>query len=371
MRGSLKASRSEIAVKEKRVREFLEQRGLSALCLTTSKNFAWFTCGGDNHVEITNRRGVSTAVLTAEGKYLVTNNIEGGRMAAEEVEGQGFEVRETPWYEDRRFEIIRDLVGKGRIGTDWPFPGAEMVDDEISPLRYSLTKEEIHRYREVGRLTGLAVERACRQVRPGRTEHEIGSLLARNLLASGVLPAVILIAADKRIQLYRHPIPTEKKVGKCAMLVACGRKWGLIASATRLVCFGKVPRELAGKHQACTKIDAGFISRTREGRPISWLLSKAIEDYAATGYADQWRFHHQGGATGYQTRDFLATMSSTETVKPNQAFAWNPSIAGTKSEDTIICTQNGALVVTQTRGWPTIVHEVDGVEVQRPDILAL
>jgi len=40
MRGSLKASRSEIAVKEKRVREFLEQRGLSALCLTTSKNFA-------------------------------------------------------------------------------------------------------------------------------------------------------------------------------------------------------------------------------------------------------------------------------------------------------------------------------------------
>jgi len=371
MRGSLKASRSEIAIKEKRVREFLKAKGLSALCLTTSKNFAWFTCGGDNHVEITNRRGVSTAVLTADDKFLVANNIEAGRMAAEEVEGQGFVVRETPWPDDRRFEIIRELVGKGRIGTDWPFPGAEMVDGELSPLRYSLTPQEIQRYKEVGRLTGLAVEQACRRVKPGRTEHEIGSLLARNLLASGVLPAVILVAVDKRIQLYRHPIPTDRKMRKYAMLVACGRKWGLIASATRLACLGKVPHQLAAKHDACTKIDAGFISRTHEGRQASWVLSKAIEDYAATGHADQWRFHHQGGGTGYQTRDFLATMSCTERIRPNQAFAWNPSISGTKSEDTIVCTRKGPLILTQIRGWPTITHEVDGVVVQRPDILAL
>ncbi len=367
----MKASRSEIAIKEKRVREFLEEKGLSALCLTTSKNFAWLTCGGDNHVEITNRRGVSTAVLTADDKFLVTNNIEAGRMAAEEVEGQGFEVKETPWHDDRRFEIIRELVGKGRIGTDWPFPGAEMMDDEISPLRYSLTPDEIERYREVGKLTGRAIEEACRRVKPGLTEHEIGSLLARDLLASGVLPAVILIAVDKRIQLYRHPIPTDRKMRKHAMLVACGRKWGLIASSTRLVCLGKVPKELVGRHHACTKIDAGFISRTKEGRPVSWVLSKAIEDYATTGHADQWRFHHQGGGTGYQTRDFLATMSSAEAVRPNQAFAWNPSIAGTKSEDTVVCTRKGPLILTQTRGWPTITHEVDGVKVQRADILAL
>ncbi len=367
----MKPSKSEIAVKEKRVRNFLEERGFSALCLTTSKNFAWFTCGGDNHVEITNRRGVSTVVVTADKKFLVTNNIEAGRMAAEEVEGQGFEVRETPWHEDRRFEIIRELVGNGKIGTDWPFPGAEMVDDEISPLRYSLTPEEVDRYKQVGKLTGLAVERACRQVRPGRTEHEIASLLARNLLASGVLPAVILVAVDKRIQLYRHPIPTDRKLRKYAMLVACGRKWGLIASATRLVSLGGVPRELARKHDACTRIDAGLISRTKEGRSVSWLLSRAIEDYAATGYPDQWMFHHQGGATGYQTRDFLATPSCRESVRPNQAFAWNPSIAGTKSEDTIVCTQGGALIVTQTRAWPTITHEVEGVKVQRPDILSL
>ena len=367
----MKASKSEIEEKEERVRTFLEEKGLSALCFSTSKNFAWVTCGGDNHVELTNRKGVATAVVTPDDKYVVTSNIEAGRILAEEIEGQGFTVRETPWHDDRRFDIIREIAGKGNIGTDLPFPGAEMMDDEISPLRYSLTSEEIDRYREVGRLTGTMIEETCREIQPGQTEHEIGSVMAQHMLACGVVPAVVLIAVDKRIELYRHPIPTDRKMERYAMLVACGRKWGLIASATRLVHFGKVPEELAKKHHACTRIDAGLVARTGEGEPISGLLSKAIEDYETTGYLDQWNFHHQGGPTGYQTRDFLATPSRTEKVVTNQAFAWNPSIVGTKSEGTIISTNKGSLIVTETGNWPMIIHEIDGVEVARPDIITV
>jgi len=367
----LRASRSEIQVKEERVRAFMEEKGLLALCFTTSKNFAWFTCGGDNHVEITNRKGVATVVVTPEEKYLVTSNIEAGRMAAEEIEGQGFVVRETPWHEDRRFEIIHEIAGKGKIGTDFPFAGAEMMDDDISPLRYSLTPEEVERYKEVGRLTGSAVERSCEEIEPGMTEHQIGSVMARHLLSQGVIPAVILVAVDERIALFRHPIPTDRKLQRYAMLVTCGRKWGLIASATRLVHFGTVPEELAKKHKACTHVDAGLIAGTKEGEPLSDLLAQAMQDYSLTGYPGEWRHHHQGGPTGYQTRDFLATPSRGERVLPNQAFAWNPSIAGTKSEDTMISTGEGPLIVTETGKWPMIVHEIDGSNITRPDILSL
>ncbi len=353
------------------MRSFLNQKGLAALCLTTSKNFAWFTCGGDNHVELTNRRGVATVVVTATDKYLVTNNIESGRLVAEEVEGQGFQVRETPWHDDRRLEIVREIAGKGKVGTDFDMAGAVMVDEEISPLRYSLTPEEVERYREVGRLTGAMLEQSCHEMGPGQSEHEIGSILAQHLLAHGVIPAVILVAVDRRIELYRHPIPTERKLDRHAMLVTCGRKWGLIASATRLVHYGKVPDDLARRHSACTLIDAGMIARTVEGGPVSAILSGAVEDYARTGYPDQWRFHHQGGATGYQTRDYLAVPSSAARVVPNQAFAWNPSISGAKSEDTIVATPDGPTIVTATGSWPTLVHEVEGIQVERPDILVL
>jgi Xaa-Pro aminopeptidase len=364
----LRATRPEIEEKERRSKAFMDEHGLSALCFTTSKNFAWISCGGDNHVELTNRKGAATVVITPEDKYLVTSNIEAGRVVDEEVEGQGFTVMETPWHDDRRFDMIRELAGRGTIGTDLPFAGAEMMDDEISPMRYSLTTEEVERYKEVGRLTGAAIERACDEVEPGQTEHEIGSMLAGRLLSSGVVPAVVLIAVDDRIERYRHPIPTEKKASKYAMLVTCGRKWGLIASATRLVHFGRVPEELSRKHQACTKIDSGLIARTKQGEAISGLLARAQEDYSETGYPDQWRYHHQGGPTGYQTRDFLATPSVEERVRANHAFAWNPSITGTKSEDTIISTEDGPVILTQTGKWPLIEHDTEDGTVKRPDI---
>ncbi|MBU7004083.1 MAG: aminopeptidase P family N-terminal domain-containing protein, partial [Theionarchaea archaeon] len=277
----MKVSKSEIEEKEGRVRRFIEDNGLTALCFTTSKNFAWFSCGGDNHVEITNRKGVATVVVTPEDKYLVTNNIEAGRMVAEEIENQGFSVMETPWHDDKRYDIIKD-IGGNKIGTDFAFPCAELMDEQMASMRYSLTPGEIDRYREVGRLTGAALEESCEEIEPGQTEHEIGSVLAQHLLSLGVIPAVILIAVDDRIEKFRHPIPTEKEMEKYGMLVTCGRKWGLIASATRLVYFGSLPEELEKKHGACTRIDAGMIVNTAQGKAISSLLENAIATYGST-----------------------------------------------------------------------------------------
>jgi Xaa-Pro aminopeptidase len=367
----MKVSKREMQEKERRVRNFIREKGLSAMCFTASKNFAWFTCGGDNHVEITNRQGVGTIVVTPDEKYLVSRGIEAVRMSDEEVEDQGFTVKEVPWHDNTTYEVVRDAAGGGKIGTDVPFPGAEMMDSEFAPIRYSLTPEEIERYREVGKLTGSMLEKTCREIKPGMTEHEIGALMSNNMLSEGVVPAVILIAVDDRIESYRHPIPTDKKLQNYAMLVTCGRKWGLIASATRLVNFGQLPEELGRKHEACTRVDAALIKGTREGADISKLVTGAVEEYTKAGYRDEWRYHHQGGPTGYQTRDFLGTFSTLEKVRPNQAFAWNPSITGTKSEDTIVRTEEGLIILTATGQWPTITHEINGSELTRPDILTV
>jgi hypothetical protein len=53
----------------------------------------------------------------------------------------------------------------------------------------------------------------------------------------------------------------------------------------------------------------------------------------------------------------------------NQPFAWNPSITGTKSEDTILATSTGPEIITPARDWPMVSVEGDDGAWQRPDIL--
>jgi hypothetical protein len=72
------------------------------------------------------------------------------------------------------------------------------------------------------------------------------------------------------------------------------------------------------------------------------------------GFAGEERNHHQGGAIGYRAREWVAHPRSQEVVQPRQAFAWNPTITGTKVEDTALVLDGRAEIITPTPGWPTI-----------------
>jgi len=82
-----------------------------------------------------------------------------------------------------------------------------------------------------------------------------------------------------------------------------------------------------------------------------------------------WTLHHQGGPTGYRPREFRATAESIQVIAPEQAFAWNPSITGTKSEDTVLAREPAPLVLTVSMEWPVISAGPPGARFERPDIL--
>jgi hypothetical protein len=82
-----------------------------------------------------------------------------------------------------------------------------------------------------------------------------------------------------------------------------------------------------------------------------------------------WKLHHQGGSIGYQNRDCRVGLHTPEVIQEDQAFCWNPSIAGTKSEDTILVTSRGPAMITQPGTFPTLGVEVDGSQFTRPAIL--
>ncbi len=359
----------EVQAKLTMTREFMTERDLDAVALSTRANFAWLTAGGMNHVGLGSAVGVGTVVVTADRQYLLTSNIEAGRIEDEETGELPFEIHFRQWDEQDPAEMLAAVTG-GRVGSDSGHAGAsEDIADDFARLRRQLVEPEVARYREVGRIASEAIAATCREIEPGMTEHEIAGRLMGRAFAVGCQPTVALIAADERALKYRHPIPSNHVLREWGMVVLGCSKWGLGISATRMVSFGEPDAEMRDKHAACCLVAACLNLETRPGVAVSEVFAKAVAVYADTGHAEQWRLHHQGGATGYAAREYFGSLDCGETALENQAFAWNPSITGTKSEDTIIVTGDGPEFLSTGADWPTLDVEYEGATIERMDIL--
>ena len=119
---------------------------------------------------------------------------------------------------------------------------------------------------------------------------------------------------------------------------------------------------------AVCAVDTELHLATRVGTPVKDVFRQGVAAYDAVGFADEWHLHHQGGPCGYQGRDYLGSPSAPGVVLENQPFAWNPSITGTKSEDTILATSQGVQVITPAQDWPMISVEGEDGAWQRPEI---
>jgi Xaa-Pro aminopeptidase len=363
------ATASEMQEKQRRVSEFLDRTGHEALLLLGADSFAWFTCGGRDYVNTAAEGGVAALLLHRDRKTLITNNVEQPRLLTEEVAGQGFVEEISPWPQDALPPIVARLAPGEKLASDLPFPGATALPGEIQKLRRSLTPEEVERYRALGAEVGAALGEACLALEPGMTEHEAAAAVAGAHYQRGIVPIVVLVAADQRLLRYRHPLPTDNVIKSTVMLVVCGRRHGLICSATRLVHFGQMHDELIRKHKSVVAVDAAFNARTRVGARIGDIFAAGVAAYAAEGYPEEWTLHHQGGPTGYAARDYRATAETDDLVEPYQAFAWNPSIAGTKSEDTVLATPDGPEILTASPSFPMIEVTVEGVKLRRAEVL--
>jgi len=361
-------SNTEHSLKLERIRHLLDESNLDAILLRRTDNFSWATCGADPHINTADSLGIASLLITQSNHFLVTNNIEARRLMQEEGLGEGgWELQVSPWFEGDN--QIASLTRGMELGADTNIPHALDLSDEIASIRSQLTQEEGKRYRELGRLCAQGMRQSIDAVKPGMSEYEIAGLLAQSVESKGVQAVVNLVATDERIFSYRHPLPTAKKLRNYAMLILCGRKWGLICSVTRLVHFGPLPDEVRHKAEAVARIDAEMIVATRPGRTLGDVFSEAQSAYAAAGYPDEWKLHHQGGSAGYAPREVTATPASIEPILVGQAFAWNPSITGAKSEDTILVGTGSNEIITEMADWPGIDVQVGEQVIKRPAIL--
>ncbi len=361
----------ELEIKTERIASMLVREGLSAVILNAQHNFSWFTGGASNGIDLSRENGAGSLLITRSGRrYLLADNIEMPRLLAEEVLAADFEPVEFNWREPA-LDRARGLSG-GDIATDVPmFHGVASVEPAIAKCRFQLTKGELQRYRTLGRDAGEAMMRVIADLTPGETEMSVAGKLNKRFRLAEMTPVVTLVGADERIERFRHPIPTEKIWTRTLLIVTCARRHGLIVSLSRILCAGEVSAELQRRTDAAAFVNAAMLDATRPGTTAADLYAAADKAYSQMGFAGEIDLHHQGGAAGYKPREWVAHPNSSEVVLLDQAFAWNPSITGTKVEETVITTDTGVQAITSSPDFPQIITHLGGREYVSPGVLSI
>lgn len=370
---------SEIEIKTERLTQMLAAENLGGVLINSQTNFAWLTGGKTSGINLSVENGACFLFVRGDGKkFVLANNIEIQRILTEEISREDFEPIEFTWQDERStsdfiFEQARSLLQNGeKIASDLVLhKEIPPVENLISLCRYDLTEHEIKRFRNLGKDAGIALGNVLRSINPGESEIEIARKTRSELAKFNIDPVVTLVGADERIEKYRHPIPTQNVWKKVLLIAVCAKREGLIASLSRIVCVGEIPDGLERKTKAAGYIFAKLLSETIRGKTGAELYKIAASAYADKDFGDEINLHHQGGAAGYKTRDWVAHPKSSEIVQENQAFAWNPSITGTKAEETYLVTENGIENLTASPNFPQVSIEIDGKEFFAPGILSL
>lgn len=367
---SQSAWNDELEAKHNQVVDWLRSEDLNGLLLKRNENIAWLTGGAvELRVLTPNETGVASLLVTADGgRYYLTTENEAPRLHDEEFGALDFEPVLFPWYADGTDERALSL-SRDEVASDTQIPG--FAKAHLYPLRASLQETEIERFRWLGATAAAAVTEVLQSLEPGITEFEMEAQVAEALLRRGILPSVYLMAVDDRILKYKHAVARGRALEKYAMLNLCARKWGLTVSITRFAHFGALPGDLANRFAAAAQVNAALLDATREGAASSDLFVIARDAYAREGFPGDEQLHHQGGATGYWEREWVATPEGTEIVVNNQAFAWNPSIRGGKVEDTVLLRNGQIELLTPTPDLPTLSSSANGNSYPASGVLIL
>lgn len=351
-----------------KLQSWLQASEYDGVILGRRDNFKWITEENANAVVTNAEVGVAHLIIEKDGSVtMAADSSDCPRMEAEQ-NALGAKGMLIPWYES--FEAhLKAYIGDRTFASDTGIAGTVNVQSELVTVRMQLSEKELKRYREIGQECAGIVEGVAMNARPGRTEQAIADQIRTGCIVKGISPDCVLVGSDERILNYRHPVPTDKRIEKSLMVVLGGEKYGLNISMTRMVYFAPIPEVIQERMRKTQRIFTSMQNLMEDGLSYRDYFHKVQELYAKEGYPEEWKMHHQGGPTGYGCREFVVTPDTEGVLRKNQAYAWNPTIAGTKCEETTFLTDNGIEIFTRTKEWPCSVIETEDGSCSVADIL--
>jgi Xaa-Pro aminopeptidase len=247
-----------------------------------------------------------------------------------------------PWWDPTGLgDSVKRLIGAE------PLLDADLEAD-LRVARSVLDAADRTRMAVLGTVAATAIDAALTAARPADTEDDLAAALLSRLV--GVRAPVVLVAADDRIARYRHPLPGTTPIRERVMLVLVAEAWGLHVAVTRFRSWGVESPDVRRRMAAVADVQGAMAEATVPDATLGDVIVAAQAAYAAAGFPDEWRDHHQGGTIAYHGRESVATPGDTTVIRPGMAFAWNPSIAGAKAEDTFILGDDGRRRYVTGRG---------------------
>ena len=336
---------TELTTKLRTIREALAARDLGAVRLRGVDWFAWATCGASNVVILTTETGVAEVLVTRERAWVLTDSIEAARLRNEEIPA-GLDLWAAPWNDPAARDAFVTEQVSGPVASDRPTRGERRLPRALVAAKRRLLLEEIRRYRTLGADAAQAVTEVLQHARPEWTEHVLAGAAAAALWARGIHPTLTLAAGERRLPLYRHPTPSAERLASRAMLVVCARRHGLYANLTRFVYFRAPTAEERRLTEDVAHVQAAAWAASRPGNTLGAVYDAIVRAYAARGHPGAEADHHQGGTTGYLSRELVALPRMRAVIEPNTALAWNPSLPGAKIEDTVVTSADGIEILT-------------------------
>ncbi|MFA9517984.1 M24 family metallopeptidase [Halopenitus sp. H-Gu1] len=363
----------DLSARADRLDAYLSETGLEAVWFARPNSFAWLV-GGSNVGVVGEKDGFGVAAAGYDGTFrVIVPTNEADRFRDEELPDR-VSIETFPWYESSLAVAIAER-SPSPATADIPIDRSGFETLDASRLRQPLSEADREDYRELGREAAAAVETVCRQLESTDPEYEVAAAIEIALASRDVSTPVVLVGGGDRARRYPNPTPSDAELGEYAIVSVTVERAGLYASLTRTVAFD-APDWLEERHRAAARIEATALAATRaairgelnDGETIATsgdVFAVIREAYDAVGFPEEWRTHHQGGAAGFDTREWIATPEGDDPVTAPMGYAWNPTVVGAKSEDTYLLSSDRSEILTKTGQWPTV--EVDPIDVEALD----
>lgn len=336
-------------------------------------NLSWFT-GARWHVPQTLNMSCFDVVISGLGRQgtagedagevrIVTNAIEAPRLRDTEFVGRKVDFDVVEWTEDR---AMRLPSGSGVL-TDQADGSSINAQAPLAAIRRVLTAGQQQLLADLGADLARITGRVIAAIRPGDTEQHVAGALVAALLDEGIETVALFVGSDERIGAHRHPLATARQIQERVMVACCGRRGGMVGTVTRMASFIPLGSE-ASKYLSLLRVEQEFLDLSQPGAVLGDVFTRGAASYGLNGFDnEEWRRHHQGGLTGFNPRELIASPTASLTLSAGMALGWNPSAAGFKVEDTVLVTEDGPRILTTDPVWPTLT--VGGRP--RPDVLEI
>lgn len=333
------------------IRKYINSNNIDGVLLNRRSSFAWFS-QGESSMNFYTDFGLAFIYVDKNDAFCYTANNEQKRIEDKIFKGE-FPVKSFSWVEGAPKNISKLIEGKN-INGDFSFLSIKEDFANIKKLRYSLSTTHINIARELGKKSAYILENTMKNIKVGLTEFEIEAEIRYSFGKEGIECPVLLIASDENINKYRHPLATDSKANERFMAVLCCRYKGVVIALSRIIYFRKRTDEEKKRDEIICKINSTLISETNVGTSTKTLWDIMLKAYKENGVESEYLNHHQGGAIGFESREWILRPTLEETIVVNQMIAYNPTLIGTKAEETILIRDSSKETVTLGNDFPTL-----------------